>query len=123
MVRNLLESFLQVSLLYDFYGALLTDKQRKCIEMHFLNDFSLSEIADEFGVSRQAIYDIINRTREMLVDYEGKLGLVRRYQTEQECIQDIFSIMKNLPDDIKKKYQLEIVIHKLSSLISDDKEE
>ncbi len=123
MVRNLLESFLQVSLLYDFYGALLTDKQRKCIEMHFLNDFSLSEIADEFGVSRQAIYDIINRTRQMLVDYEGKLGLVRRYQTEQECIQDIFSIMKNLPDDIKKKYQLEIVIHKLSSLISDDKEE
>jgi uncharacterized protein len=122
-VRNLLESFLQVSLLYDFYGALLTDKQRKCIEMHFLNDFSLSEIADEFGVSRQAIYDIINRTRQMLVDYEGKLGLVRRYQTEQECIQDIFSIMKNLPDDIKKKYQLEIVIHKLSSLISDDKEE
>ena len=123
MVRNLLESFLQVSLLYDFYGALLTDKQRKCIEMHFLNDFSLSEIADEFGVSRQAIYDIINRTRQMLVDYEGKLGLVRRYQTEQECIQDILSIMKNLPDDIKKKYQLEIVIHKLSSLISDDKEE
>ena len=122
-MRNLLESFLQVSLLYDFYGALLTDKQRKCIEMHFLNDFSLSEIADEFGVSRQAIYDIINRTRQILVDYEGKLGLVRRYQTEQECIQDIFSIMKNLPDDIKKKYQLEIVIHKLSSLISDDKEE
>ena len=122
-MRNLLESFLQVSLLYDFYGALLTDKQRKCIEMHFLNDFSLSEIAAEFGVSRQAIYDIINRTRQMLVDYEGKLGLVRRYQTEQECIQDIFSIMKNLPDDIKKKYQLEIVIHKLSSLISDDKEE
>ena len=122
-MRNLLESFLQVSLLYDFYGALLTDKQRKCIEMHFLNDFSLSEIADEFGVSRQAIYDIINRTRQMLVDYEGKLGLVRRYQTEQECIQDIFSIMKNLPDDIKKKYQLEIVIHKLSSLISDAKEE
>ena len=122
-MRNLLESFLQVSLLYDFYGALLTDKQRKCIEMHFLNDFSLSEIADEFGVSRQAIYDIINRTRQMLVDYEGKLGLVRRYQTEQECIQDIFSIMKNLPDDTKKKYQLEIVIHKLSSLISDDKEE
>lgn len=122
-MRNLLESFLQVSLLYDFYGALLTDKQRKCIEMHFLNDFSLSEIADEFGVSRQAIYDIINRTRQMLVDYEEKLGLVRRYQIEQECIQDIFSIMKNLPDDIKKKYQLEIVIHKLSSLISDDKEE
>ena len=122
-MRNLLESFLQVSLLYDFYGALLTDKQRKCIEMHFLNDFSLSEIADEFGVSRQAIYDIINCTRQMVVDYEGKLGLVRRYQTEQECIQDIFSIMKNLPDDIKKKYQLEIVIHKLSSLISDDKEE
>ena len=122
-MRNLLESFLQVSLLYDFYGALLTDKQRKCIEMHFLNDFSLSEIADEFGVSRQAIYDIINRTRQMLVDYEGKLGLVRRYQTEQECIQDIFFIMKNLPDDIKKKYKLEIVIHKLSSLISDDKEE
>ena len=122
-MRNLLESFLQVSLLYDFYGALLTDKQRKCIEMHFLNDFSLSEIADEFGVSRQAIYDIINRTRQMLVDYEGKLGLVRRYQTEQECIQDIFSIMKNLPEKKKKKYQLEIVIHKLSSLISDDKEE
>ena len=119
----LLESFLQVSLLYDFYGALLTDRQKKCVEMHFLNDFSLSEIADEFGVSRQAIYDIINRTRQMLVDYEEKLGLVRRYQAEQECIQDVFDIINNLPSDVKKDYQLEMVIDKLSNLISEDKEE
>lgn len=119
----MLESFLQVSLLYDFYGALLTDRQKKCVEMHFLNDFSLSEIADEFGVSRQAIYDIINRTRQMLVDYEEKLGLVRRYQAEQECIQDVFDIINNLPSDVKKDYQLEMVIDKLSNLISEDKEE
>ena len=119
----MLESFLQVSLLYDFYGALLTERQQKCIEMHFLNDFSLSEIADEFDVSRQAIYDIINRTRQMLIDYEEKLGLVRRYQEERECIQDVFEIINNLPNDIKKTYQLEIVIDKLSNLISDDKEE
>ena len=119
----LLESFLQVSLLYDFYGALLTDRQKKCVEMHFLNDFSLSEIADEFGVSRQAIYDIINRTRQMLVEYEEKLGLVRRYQAEQECIQDVFDIINNLPSDVKKDYQLEMVIDKLSNLISEDKEE
>ena len=52
--------------LYDIYGGLLTDKQQNCMEMHFYNDLSLSEIADEYGVSRQAIYDLIKRAGQIL---------------------------------------------------------
>ena len=71
-------------LLYDFYGALLTDKQQYCFELHYLRDMSLSEIAGGLTVSRQAVHDILRRAEQLLEDYEDKLQLVSRHQKERK---------------------------------------
>ena len=57
----MLEELLHTSDLFDLYGALLTEKQQKCLEMHLFEDFSLSEIGEAMGISRQAVYDTIHR--------------------------------------------------------------
>ena len=67
------------SLLLDFYGELLTDKQRECCELHFNEDLSLAEIAEQCGVSRQGVWDNIRRAEQALREIEEKTGLVRRF--------------------------------------------
>ena len=67
------------ALLYDFYGELLTDHQKKVYEDAVMNDFSLSELAEEYGVSRQGVHDLVKRVDRQLKEYEQKLGLVDRF--------------------------------------------
>ncbi len=78
--------------LYDFYGELLTDHQKQVYEEVVLNDMSLSEIAEEFGISRQGVHDLVKRCDRILEGYESKLHLVERFrQTRQdvEAIRDL----------------------------------
>ena len=74
----MIEKMIRVGQLYDVYGALLTERQRKCLELHFLQDWSLGEIAAEFGVSRQAVNDILRRSEETLEEYELVLNLLKQ---------------------------------------------
>lgn len=67
------------ALLYDFYGELLTDKQREYYDLHYNEDLSLSEIASETGISRQGVWDIIRRAEDAMENMESKTGLVRRF--------------------------------------------
>ena len=76
--RFMIEKMIRVGQLYDVYGALLTERQRKCLELHFLQDWSLGEIAAEFGVSRQAVNDILRRSEETLEEYELALDLLKQ---------------------------------------------
>ncbi len=69
-----------MNFLFDFYQALLTDKQRSYMELYYLDDHSLGEIAESYGVSRQAVYDNIRRTEAMLEEYEEKLCLLEKFQ-------------------------------------------
>lgn len=73
----------RMALLFDFYGALLTPRQQELIRAYYLEDLSLAEIADEGGVSRQAVHDLIKRSENALQEYEEKLGFVREYQQRQ----------------------------------------
>jgi len=118
----MLDKLLKISVLFDFYGALLTEKQQRCLEMHFLNDLSLSEIADQFGVSRQAIYDIVHRSEQVLEEYEKKLGLVERYQREKQEIQAIYDAVDNLPVGLHNRIEIKDVLIKLSKLIGKTEE-
>jgi len=68
----------QINELYDIYKVLLTDKQRAYIELYYHEDLSLSEIADEVGVSRTAVHDNIGRSEKLLVGYEEKLGIYEK---------------------------------------------
>ena len=76
--RFMIEKMIRVGQLYDAYGALLTERQRKCLELHFLQDWSLGEIAAEFCVSRQAVNDILRRSEETLEEYELALNLLKQ---------------------------------------------
>lgn len=74
----MLEDFLYLNKLFDFYGSLLTDRQRQCLQMYLCEDISLSEIADYFSISRQAASDIVKRSSNLLKKYESKLSLVQK---------------------------------------------
>lgn len=69
----------RMNALFEFYAALLTDKQMNYIELYYADDYSLAEIAEEFGVSRQAVYDNIKRTEKVLESYEMKLHMYSDY--------------------------------------------
>lgn len=72
--------------LFDFYQSLLTPKQRSYMSLYYLDDLSLGEIAEEFEVSRQAVYDNIKRTEAMLEEYEEKLLLLQKFQERQQLV-------------------------------------
>ena len=67
------------SMLLDLYGELLTDKQRECFDLHYNEDLSLSEIAEQLGISRQGVRDVIVRAEAYMTDIEDKTGLVKRF--------------------------------------------
>lgn len=76
-----MEKIYEKTLLYDFYGELLTSHQRSVYESVVFNDMSLSEAAEEFGVSRQGIHDMLRRCDKALADYEKKLHMVEQFAT------------------------------------------
>lgn len=71
-----LEKTVEMALLYDVYGELLTERQRRFFTLYFLDDLSLGEIGAQFQVSRQAVYDILRRSQRTLERMEARLGLV-----------------------------------------------
>ncbi|PIC88206.1 MULTISPECIES: putative DNA-binding protein [unclassified Sporosarcina] len=83
----LLEKTTRVNFLFDFYQSLLTDKQRLYMQLYYLDDLSLGEIAEQYGVSRQAVYDNVKRTEAMLEDYEKKLNLFEKHEGRLEIVE------------------------------------
>ena len=82
-----LEKTTRMNFLFDFYQALLTPKQRSYMMLYYLDDLSLGEIAAEYEVSRQAVYDNIRRTEAMLEEYEEKLGLFEKFENRRQLIE------------------------------------
>lgn len=87
--KMLLEKTTRMNFLFDFYQALLTDKQRSYMELYYLDDHSLGEIAESYSISRQAVYDNIRRTEAMLEEYEDKLQLFGKFQQRQEVLKQL----------------------------------
>lgn len=88
-----LEEIVQQSILYDFYGELLSDHKKQIFEDYVLNDLSLGEIASEQGISRQGVYDIVKRCTLELKEYEEKLALIRKFQAIKEKVGQIKNIV------------------------------
>ncbi|RYL92927.1 putative DNA-binding protein [Sporolactobacillus sp. Y61] len=85
----MLEKVLRVNALYDFYQPLLTPKQQEYLDLYYLNDLSLGEIAERCQVTRQAVYDNLKRAEHALEAFEEKLGLFRKYQSRQSLIREL----------------------------------
>ncbi len=81
-----LEKLENVNLLFDFYGILLTDRQREIMELYYREDFSLGEIASKYKISRQAVYDALKRSEKTLKKYEKKLKLLDKHDAEKQKI-------------------------------------
>lgn len=83
------DNIARVSLLFDFYGELLTKRQKEVMELYYEENLSLSEIADEFSISRQGVHDALKNAEKALTGYEEKLGLVEKMQNSRQAIEAI----------------------------------
>ncbi len=90
------KSRLRQTMLLDFYGELLTDKQRECYDLHYNEDLSLSEMAEQLSISRQGVWDNIRRAEMSLSEYEEKTGLLERFDSIKEKIAEIKSACAKL---------------------------
>lgn len=100
ILKTGLDASARVSLLYDFYGQLLTEKKRQVIELYHEEDMSLSEIASELGITRAAVHDSLKSAERALEKYEEKLSLVERFLKTEEAFGEITQKL----DGLKKRY-------------------
>lgn len=87
---------LEISFLLDFYGDVLTEKQRDVMEQYYNDDLSLAEVADNFGITRQGVRDAIKRGEAILLDLEEKVGFAGRYRAVQEGVARIGELAKEI---------------------------
>src|SRR5699024_3493162 len=87
-------------MLYDFYYKLLTKKQQSYMEMYYREDYSLGVISELTNVSRQAVYDTIKRTEQLLQSYEVHLSLYSKFKTRQQLIEDLYQQVHSKNQDI-----------------------
>lgn len=114
----MLEKTARMNLLYDFYSALLTEKQRIFMELYYCDDLSLAEIAEQYNVSRQAVHDNIRRSEMQLEEYERKLRLLERHANRVRWCGELAEKVKSLPVEEARKAELIGYIQ----LLSDDGE-
>ncbi len=100
--KKMLDKTIEISMLFDYYGKLLTDKQQKIIGLYYYQDLSLGEIAENLDISRQGVYDHLNRAEDTLKSYEDKLQLVKRNKKNIGIINELINYIKD-DDDINKK--------------------
>ena len=94
---------IEIGLLNDYYGGLLTDYQTKLLSLYYDEDLSLKEIAEEEGVSRQAVADVIKRSSDKLLEFESKLGLVEKISNVIDQIEQVIvSVDTETADKLKK---------------------
>ncbi|MFP4015463.1 MAG: YlxM family DNA-binding protein [Halanaerobiales bacterium] len=103
----MLDKVIEVGLLFDFYGELLTEKQQKALKLYYYQDLSLSEIAERLEISRQGVYDHLHRGEDILRDYEKKMGLIAKYQFLKSEIEEMDEYIKgkSMNYTIKKELQ------------------
>lgn len=94
-----MEKFVEQTLLYDFYGELLNEHQKSIYRDAVFNDLSLSEIADEYGISRQGVHDLIKRVNNTLNGYEEKLHLVSKFIDTKKKVHRIVELSEEFIKD------------------------
>ena len=123
---------IRVSLLYDYYGTLLSEKQKEAVEFYYLEDQTLGEIAKAQNVSRQAVFDALQHAISTLEGYEAKLGLVKQQQNENKNYVEILNSLRSMIREIdtagiiydsdKLVSTLRSIEKKISGLVQDKEE-
>ena len=107
---------LEMSLLFDFYGGMLTEKQQECFDMRYNQDLSLGEIGEAMGVSRQAVCDNLARTEALLRKMEDNIGCVRRSLRTRKAVQQIQEAVRQLPEDLTTSHLVRQILSAVGEL-------
>lgn len=116
----MIEKIERMVMLFDFYGKLLTEKQLEMLSLYYEQDFSLSEIAENYNVSRQAIHDILKRSEKILEEYEQKLGLVKKFTLEQDRLKRAIELIENSDVDNCLKEKIFNLLNEISDVQNND---
>ena len=109
----------RMAMLYDFYGDLLTDRQKEYYDLYYNEDLSLAEIAENYGITRQGVRDVIVRAEAYLTEIEDKTGLIRRFHTMQSQLREIADCIRQVTDLNDKRLgsdELEVLASRIQSL-------
>lgn len=98
----MVEKLVEIGILFDFYGKLLTEKQYRIIDLFYIEDFSLSEIGEELDITRQGVFDTLKRAEEKLYKYEETLGLASKFKENHRNIKEILELTKDIKVFIEK---------------------
>lgn len=109
----MLEEVNRINLLFDIYSPLLTERQREVVQLYFSDNFSLAEIAEEYGTSRQAVHNLIQRTLASIEKYEEKLGLYDLFNDQQELLNEADNLLVNSAPGKTEINRLREIIEKL----------
>lgn len=112
-----MEKIVEQGMLYDFYGELLTEHQKQIYESFVYENLSLSEIAEEHNISRQAVHDMIKRCDKLLGDYEDKLKLVAKFHTIKERVKDMDLLISSLKNS--EASQIDVIGDTLQTLTAE----
>ncbi|HHU50805.1 MAG TPA: putative DNA-binding protein [Firmicutes bacterium] len=98
-----MEHLVRMGLLFDFYGELLTSKQKRVFSLYYMHNLSLAEIAEEEGTTRQAVHDLLQRTEKLLENWEEKLLLLNRFLQGQNLLQAVLNSFAKLAEAIPEQ--------------------
>ena len=115
-----MEKIVEQGLLYDFYGELLTERQQQVYESVVLEDYSLSEVAEDLGISRQGVHDLIKRCNKTLEGYEAKLHLVEKFLSIKEKVHRMNELLEK--EDVRNSGEDQLIqeIRKISGEIIEE---
>lgn len=94
----------RMTMLYDFYGELLTDRQKEFFDLYYNEDLSLAEIAENYGISRQGVRDVIVRAEGIMTDVEDKTGIIKRFHLMQKQLASMSEYMDRIIEINGTKY-------------------
>ncbi len=123
MVKN---QAYRMAMLFDFYGDMLTERQREFYDLYYNEDLSLSEIAENYGISRQGVRDVIVRAEATLTELEDKTGIIRRFHVMQDQLKNVQRAVTDISQRNTQQYQdeeIENLVKEINAILDQLRQE
>lgn len=116
----------RMAMLFDFYGDMLTERQREFYDLYYNEDLSLSEIAENYGISRQGVRDVIVRAEATLTELEDKTGIIRRFHVMQDQLKNVQRAVTDISQRNTQQYQdeeIENLVKEINAILDQLRQE
>lgn len=110
----------RMAMLYDFYGDLLTERQREFYDLYYNEDLSLAEIAENYGISRQGVRDVIVRAEAAMTEIEDKTHIIRRFQQNRPAIAAIDAAADRLLQAVNRRSYDDAMLDEIARIIKEN---